>query len=128
MPEPQILCRMCDNSVNKAVHGLAAILLVRLVGQPTKNVKNEICPHRCFAFYTRTARLNVQLPCKYVRNAHSENPRESAYKRGGTGVVQIQKFLGLGREKMGSVSLAPLHGSTGAAVHINQPKQVLLRP
>ena len=59
MPEPQILCRMCDNSVNKAVHGLAAILLVRLVGQPTKNVKNEICPHRCFAFYTRTARLRV---------------------------------------------------------------------
>ena len=68
MPEPQILCRMCDNSVNKAVHGLAAILLVHLVGQPPKNVKNEICPHRCFAFYTRTARLNVQ----------------SAYKRGCT--------------------------------------------
>ena len=37
MPEPQILCRMCDNSVNKAVHGLAAILLlVCLVGQPPK--------------------------------------------------------------------------------------------
>ena len=57
MSEPQILCRMCDNRVNKAVHGLAAILLVRLVGQPPKNVKNEICPYRCFAFYTRTARL-----------------------------------------------------------------------
>ena len=57
MPEPQILCRMCDNSVNKAVHGVAAILLVRLVGQPPKIVKNEICPHRCFAFYTRTARV-----------------------------------------------------------------------
>ena len=57
MPEPQILCKMCDNSVNKAVHGLDAILLVRLVEQPPKNVKNEICPHRCFAFYTRTARL-----------------------------------------------------------------------
>ena len=57
MPEPQILCIMCDNSVNKAVHGLAAILLVHLVGQPPKNVKNEICPHRCFSFYTRTARL-----------------------------------------------------------------------
>ena len=64
MPEPQILYKMCDNSVNKAVHGLAAILLVRLVGRPPKNVKNEICPHRCFAFYTQTARLNVQLPCK----------------------------------------------------------------
>ena len=50
MPETQILCRMCDNSVNKAFHGLAAILLVRLVGQPPKNVKKEICPHRCFAF------------------------------------------------------------------------------
>ena len=48
---------MCDNSVNKAVHGLAAILLVRLVGKPPKNVKNEIFPYRCFAFYTRTARL-----------------------------------------------------------------------
>ena len=48
MPEPQILCRMCDNSVNKAVHGLAAILLVRLVGQPPKNVKNEICPYPVF--------------------------------------------------------------------------------
>ena len=57
MSAPQILRRMCDSSVNKAVHGLAAILLVRLVGQPPKNVKNEICPHRCFAFYTRTARL-----------------------------------------------------------------------
>ena len=45
MSEPQILCRMCDNRVNKAVHGLAAILLVRLVGQPPKNVKNEICPY-----------------------------------------------------------------------------------
>ena len=43
MPEPQILCGMCDNSVNKPVHRLAAILLVRLVGQPSKNVKNEIC-------------------------------------------------------------------------------------
>ena len=32
-------------------------LLVRLVGQPPKNEKNEICPHRCFAFYTQTARL-----------------------------------------------------------------------
>ena len=61
MPELQILCRMCDDSVNKAVHGLAAILLVRLVGQPPKNVKNEICPHRCFAFYTRTARLIPNL-------------------------------------------------------------------
>ena len=27
MPEPQILHRMCDNSVNKAVHGLAAIFV-----------------------------------------------------------------------------------------------------
>ena len=36
MSEPQILCRMCDNHVNKAVHGFAAILLVRLVGQPQK--------------------------------------------------------------------------------------------
>ena len=59
MSEPQILCRMCDNRVNKAVHGLAAILLVRLVGQPPKNVKNGIFPHRCFAFYTRTARLTA---------------------------------------------------------------------
>ena len=42
---------------------MAAILLVRLVGQPTKNVKNEICPHRCFAFYTRTARL-ICYQCK----------------------------------------------------------------
>ena len=58
MPELQILCRMCEDSVNEAVHGLAAILLVRLVGQPPKNLKNEICPHRCFAFYTQTARLN----------------------------------------------------------------------
>ena len=58
-----------------------------------------------------TAWLNVQLSCKYVRNAHSENPRESAYKRGGTGVVQNQIFHGLGREKMGSVFLAPLHSS-----------------
>ena len=57
MPEPQILCRKCDNSVNKAVHVLAAILLVRLVGQPPKNVKNEICPYRCFAFYTQIAYL-----------------------------------------------------------------------
>ena len=32
MCEPQILGRMCDNRVNKAVHGLTAILLVRLVG------------------------------------------------------------------------------------------------
>ena len=39
MSELQILCRMCDNSVNKAVHALAAILLVRLVGQPPKHVK-----------------------------------------------------------------------------------------
>ena len=61
MSEPQILCRMCDSSVNKVVHGLAAILLVRLVGQPPKNVKNEVCPHRCFAFYTRTARLNEEV-------------------------------------------------------------------
>ena len=61
MPELQILCRMCDDSVNNAVHGLAAILLVRLVGQPPKNVKNEICPHQCFAFYTRTARLKYTL-------------------------------------------------------------------
>ena len=61
MFEPQILRRMCDNSVNKAVHGLAAILLVRLVGQPPKNVKNEICPHQCFAFYTRTARLRIKI-------------------------------------------------------------------
>ena len=67
MSEPQILCRMCDNRVNKAVHGLAAILLVRLVGQPPKNVKNEICPYRCFAFYTRTARLNVKSPYKRGR-------------------------------------------------------------
>ena len=52
---------MCDNSVNKAVHGLAAILLVRLVGQSPTNVKNEICPYRCFAFYTRTARLRAEL-------------------------------------------------------------------
>ena len=43
MPELKILCRMCDDNVNKAVYGLAAILLVRLVGQPPKNVKNEIC-------------------------------------------------------------------------------------
>ena len=27
---------------------------------------------------------------------------------------------------MSSVSLAPLHGSTGATVHINRPNQVLL--
>ena len=40
MPEQQILCGMCDNSVNKVVHVLAVILLVRLVGQPPKNVKN----------------------------------------------------------------------------------------
>ena len=66
MPEPQILGRMCDNSVNKAVHGLAAILLVRLVGQPPKNVKNEICPHRCFAFYTRTARLNPLVRYAFI--------------------------------------------------------------
>ena len=39
MSEPQILGRMCDSSVNKAVHGLAAILLVRLVGQPPKKCK-----------------------------------------------------------------------------------------
>ena len=39
MPEPQILCGMCDNSMNKPVHALATILLVRLVGQPPKNVK-----------------------------------------------------------------------------------------
>ena len=45
--------------------------------------------------------LNVQLPCKYVRNAHSENPRESAYKRGGTGVVQIQKFSRFGQREDG---------------------------
>ena len=67
MSEPQILCRMCDNSVNKAVHDLATILLVRLVGQPPKNVKNEICPHRCFAFYTRTARLMGMGPKQYLR-------------------------------------------------------------
>ena len=83
MSEPQILCRMCDNSVNKAVHGLAAILLVRLVGQPPKNVKNEICPHRCFAFYTRTARLNVKSP----------------YKRGRTGTGKRQ-FRSLPTNKM----------------------------
>ena len=35
---------------------------------------------------------------------------------------KFKNFHGLGREKMGSVSLAPLHSSTGAAVHINQPK------
>ena len=52
MSEPQILCRMCDNRVNKAVHGLAAILLVRLVGQLPKKEKNEIRLHWCFAFYT----------------------------------------------------------------------------
>ena len=45
--------------------------------------------------------LNVQLPCKYVRNAHSENPRESAYKRGGTGVVQIQNFSRFGQREDG---------------------------
>ena len=39
MPELQILCRMCDNSINKAVHGLAAILLVCVVGQPPNNAK-----------------------------------------------------------------------------------------
>ena len=68
MPELQILCRMCDDSVNNAVHGLATILLVRLVGQPPKNVKNEICPHWCFAFYTRTARclLCLSEPQKYL--------------------------------------------------------------
>ena len=32
---------MCDNSVNKVVHVLAAILLVRIVGQPPKNVKKK---------------------------------------------------------------------------------------
>ena len=74
MSAPQILRRMCDSSVNKAFHGLAAILLVRLVGQPPKNVKNEICPHRCFAFYTQTARLNVKSP----------------YKRGHTGTGKRQ--------------------------------------
>ena len=34
MSERQIFCRIGDNRVNKAVHGLAAILLVRLVRQP----------------------------------------------------------------------------------------------
>ena len=65
MSELQILCRICDNSVNKVVHALAAILLVRLVGQPPKNVKNEICPHRCFAFYTQTTSLKV-CACYYM--------------------------------------------------------------
>ena len=122
-------------------------------GQTVKNC--AIQKHRCFAFYTRslwgsqkvhflriymaTARLtvdekgllicfmavkglNVQLPCKYVRNTlwRLPDPLPVWFK--------FKNFHGLGREKMGSVSLAPLHGSTGAAVHINQPKQVLLRP
>ena len=34
--ELQILCRMCDNSVNKVVRAAAAILLVHLVRQPPK--------------------------------------------------------------------------------------------
>ena len=38
--------------------------------------------------------------------------------------LKFKNFHGLGREKMGSVSLAPLHGSTGAAVHINQPRGI----
>ena len=74
--------------------------------------------------------LNVQLPCKYVRNAHSENPRESAYKRGGTGVVQIQKFSRFGQREDGqclSRSTTQLHGSrcphkpakTGPSTSIN---------
>ena len=61
-----------------------------------------------------TALLNVQLPCKYVRNAHSENPRESAYKRGGTGAVQIQNFSRFGQREDGqslSRSTKRLHGS-----------------
>ena len=45
--------------------------------------------------------LNVQLPCKYVRNAHFENPRKSAYKRGGTGVVLIQNFSRSGQREDG---------------------------
>ena len=58
--------------------------------------------------------LNVQLPCKYVRNAHSENPRESAYKRGGTGVVEIQKISRFGQREDGqcpSHSTIRLHAS-----------------
>ena len=96
----------------------------------SQTVKNcAIQKHRCLAIYTRslwgftevhflriymaTARLNVQLPCKYVRNAHSENPRESAYKRGGTGVVQIQKFSRFGQRdgQCLSRSNTRLHGS-----------------
>ena len=70
----------------------------------------------------------MQLPCKYVRNAHSENPENPRIKGVAPVSFKFQIFHGLDREKMGSVSLAPLHGSTGATVHINQPKQVLLRP
>ena len=58
MPEQQILCRMCDNSVNKAVHALAAILLVCLFGQPPKKCKNEIYSYQCFAFYMRISHLS----------------------------------------------------------------------
>ena len=101
---------------------MAAILLVRLVGQPPKNVKNEICPHRCFAFYTRTARLNVQLPCKYIRIALSENPRDFAYKRQNTGVFLNRTiFDGLTVSKMASIFVAPLHGSTQAILNKNMP-------
>ena len=82
----------------------------------SQTVKNcAIQKHRCLAIYTQslwglqkciflriymaTARLNVQLPCKYVRNAHSENPRESAYKRGRTGTGKRQ-FRSLPTNKM----------------------------
>ena len=52
-------------------------------------------------------------------------PETSRIKGVAPAWFKFKNFHGLGREKIGSVSLASLHGSTGAAVHINQPKQRL---
>ena len=48
----------------------------------------QSCAISCGSLIVST--LNVQLPCKYGKDAHSEHSRESAYKRGRTGVAKFQ--------------------------------------
>ena len=58
MHGPQMLRRMCGSSVNKAVHVLATILLVHLVGQPSKIRFDHT---GVLPFYTQ--KICVMFPC-----------------------------------------------------------------
>ena len=53
MHKLQMFRRMCDNSVNKVIHALAAILLVRLVGQPPKMSKMRFSCTSVLPFISR---------------------------------------------------------------------------